>query len=68
MMVVPSVSRQYSGLGECLASGYVGDYNQTGGRFHWFGRAVVLPCDSGDIGYAYRTGSVHYMDIHHEKC
>lgn len=50
------VPNQFSGVGECLASGYKGEYNYTGAQFHLFNQAVVLPCDNKELGYIYRTG------------
>lgn len=50
------VPDQFSGVGECLASGYRGEYNYTGAQFHLFNQGVVLPCDNKELGYIYRTG------------
>ncbi|XP_048761677.2 uncharacterized protein LOC125670512 [Ostrea edulis] len=54
-VVYQAVSEQHQGLGECLASGYIGEYNLTGAQYYQFGRPIVLPCADDDIGYMYRT-------------
>uniref|UniRef100_K1Q7Q1 Uncharacterized protein n=1 Tax=Magallana gigas TaxID=29159 RepID=K1Q7Q1_MAGGI len=54
-IVYQTVPDQFSGVGECLASGYRGEYNYTGAQFHLFNQAVVLPCDNKELGYIYRT-------------
>lgn len=59
MILIGSVSEQHQGLGECLASGYIGEYNLTGAQYYQFGRPIVLPCADDDIGYMYRTGKLY---------
>ncbi|XP_062598063.1 uncharacterized protein LOC134259502 [Saccostrea cucullata] len=64
VVVYQIVSSQYQGLGECLASGYNGEYNTTGAQYFWFGQPVVLPCDNSELGYTYRT-ALNFPRSHH---
>lgn len=49
------VNTEFGGVEECLASMYTGIFTEDSTSYYGFRAPVVLPCNTPDLGYTYRT-------------